>query len=220
MSGGEYQNLEYDCGGSFIYNTNKGKERCYHCDNKGDIKINSAMNNLQLCDTAYTNYITTYHPGRQDMIKPDQCNWDMLSDDYKSQYTLKNNCTWDNLSEAKRKTANDIATQGMIKSDQCNWDMLSDDDKSQYTLKDSCTFEDLNEFEKSKVSPVQPSCPPTAASWRCGGTSSSMGGGKKCPRMKNGNPVYCDAYGWCRMHQPSNRSNSKFNSDETMCMEM
>ena len=125
-SGGEYQNLEYDCGGSFIYNTKKGKERCYHCDNKGDIKINSAMNNLQLCDTAYTNYITTYHPGRQDMIKPDQCNWDMLSDDYKSQYTLKNNCTWDNLSETKRKTANDIATQGMITPDQCNWDNLSE----------------------------------------------------------------------------------------------
>jgi len=65
--GGEYQKLDYNCGGSFIYKKN-GKSRCYHCDNKGEIRLNSAMNNLQLCKTAYTNYIKNYHPEGDEKI--------------------------------------------------------------------------------------------------------------------------------------------------------
>jgi len=162
LENGEYQDLDYNCRGSFIYRTKEGKKRCYHCDNKGEIGFNSATSGLQLCDTAYTNYITNYSPGRQDMIKPDQCNWDMLSDDYKSQYTLKNNCTWGDLSDEKKATANQNANAGMIIQDNCNWDMLSDEKKATANqnakrgmiMPNQCNWDNLSEDKRTAANDI------------------------------------------------------------------
>ena len=145
--GGEYQKLDYNCGGSFIYKKN-GKSRCYHCgDIKGEIRLNSATNNLQMC----------IPPECDEKIKPDQCNWDMLSDDYKSQYTLKTSCTWNDLSDDKRKTANDAAKEGMITPNMCTWNNLSQDKrnaannaaKEGMILPNQCNWEDLSDVKKT-----------------------------------------------------------------------
>jgi len=202
--GGEYQKLDYNCGGSFIYKKN-GKSRCYHCNNKGEIRLSSATNNLQLCKTAYTNYIKNYHPEGDEKITPDKCNWGMLSDDYKSQYTLKTSCTWNDLSEAKKTSAKEI---------------LKEDG---FISRPNCRYEDLSIAERSNCKRSDLPC--TRGNWRMGNSNFSCGRNsipknQKCPRFIDGKKAYCHVDGKCYDSVQGAGAQKLYHSDEYMCKQI
>ena len=98
--------------------------------------------------------LTNLRNEKKNHIDPTTCTWDMLSDTDKSPYTLKNNCTWENLSANNRNQG--CASSGMIKPDNCKWDDLSEEKRTQgmrsrgMIMPNQCNWDNLSEDKRTQ----------------------------------------------------------------------